>query len=156
MALWNTRSLPACVLALAALSWSAPAWAIAPKQPGGLLEDKAFFRPELYISSASVPLSEVQGALPNRALWDAFLADRPGYVSDVHVFIDPRSGSAVNVIGAHPLIPGTGVGNRVTLASLGRRLGRTVAQVDAAVVGDAVLAFARAHSDIAHRYRHLA
>ena len=146
MALWKTGSLT--LVALAALSWSAPAWAIAPKQPSGLLDEKAFYRPELTISSASVPLAELQGELPNRAAWDSFLAERPGYVSDVHVYIDPRSGAAVNIIGAHPLIPGSGVGNRVTLASLGRRLGRAVTRVDAGVVGDAVLAFARQHEGI--------
>jgi hypothetical protein len=136
------------ILALAALSWSGSAWAVTPKQPGGPLDEKAFFRPELYISSASVPLAEAQGGLANRGLWDAFLAERPGYVSDLHVFIDPRSGAVVNIIGAHPLIPGSGVGNRVTLASLGRRLGRAVPKVDAGVVGDAVLAFARTHQGI--------
>jgi len=147
VALWNTRSLTASLLVLAALS-SAPAWAIAPKQPGAPLEDRAFFKPELYITSASVPLADLKDRVGNRAAWDAFLAQPAGYVSDVHVFLDPRSGSAVNIIGAYPLIPGSGVGNQVTLQALGSRLGRAVRAVDAAVVGDAVLLFARTHQDV--------
>ena len=145
MALRNTRRVTAW--GLASLLCGAPAWAIAPKQPGGL-NDKAFFKPELYISSASVPLADVKDRLPNRLAWSAFLAQPAGYASDVHVFIDPRSGSAVNVIGAFPLIPGSGVGNGVTPEALGRRLGRAVTAVDAGVVGDALLLFVRSHQDI--------
>jgi hypothetical protein len=149
LAPWNPRrSTSAWVLALSAFVGVAPAWAIAPKQPDAPLEDRAFFKPELYISTASVPLADLKDQLPNRAAWRAFLAGRPGYVSDVHVFLDPRSGSAVNIMGAYPLLPGSGVGNRVTLASLGRAIGRVVTRVDEGVVGDAVLTFARAHQDV--------
>jgi trimeric autotransporter adhesin len=145
---WNTRSVPASVLAVAALAWSAPAWAIVPKQPGAPLADRAFFKPELYISSASVPLADLKDRIGNRAAWDAFLAQPEGYASDVHVFLDPRSGSAVSIIGAYPIIPGSGFGNQVTLQTLGGRLGRVVRAVDSAVVADAVLLFARTHQDV--------
>ena len=79
-------------------------------------------------------------SLPNRAAWDAFLQARRAAAGPVAVFIDPRSGAATNIIGRVPLIPGSGVGNRVTLAALGERLGRAVEAVDAAVVADAVAA----------------
>jgi hypothetical protein len=140
--------LSAWVVALSSLVGVAPAWAVAPKQPGAPLEDKAFFKSELYISTASVPLDDLKDQLANRAAWEAFLARRPGYASDVHVFLDPRSGSAVNVMGAYPLLPGSGVGNRVTLESLRRALGHAVMRVDERVVGEAVLVFVRAHQEI--------
>ena len=141
-------ALSAWVVALSSLVGVAPAWAVAPKQPGAPLDDKAFFKPELYISTASVPLEDLKDQLPTRAAWEAFLGQRAGYVSEVKVFLDPRSGSAVNIMGAYPLLPGSGVGNEVTLESLGRSLGRKVARVDARVVGDAVLAFVRAHQPV--------
>jgi hypothetical protein len=148
VALWNSRSVTTGILALAALSWSGSAWAVTPKQPGAPLEDRAFFKPELYISSASVPLAHLKDQVQNRGAWNAFLAQPTGYVSDVHVFLDPRSGAAVNIIGAFPLIPGSGVGNQVTPDALGRRLGRAIGTVDAAVVRDALLAFVRSHQDV--------
>jgi hypothetical protein len=112
------------------------------------LDDRAFFKPELYVSTASVPLEDLKDQLPNRAAWVAFLGQRAGYVSEVKVFLDHRSGSAVNIMGAYPLLPGSGVGNQVTLESLGSSLGREVARVDARVVGEAVLAFVRAHQAV--------
>jgi hypothetical protein len=131
-----------------ALVSAAPARAVAPKQPGAPLEDRAFFKPELYITSASVPLQDVKDQLQNRAAWEAFLEQRPGYASEVKVFLDPRSGAAVNIVGAYPLLPGSGVGNQVTLAGLGRSLGRAVTAVDERAVADAVLLFVRSHRDL--------
>jgi trimeric autotransporter adhesin len=121
------------------------AWAADPKESKTQLDGKAFFRPELYLSTSHVPLDEILPQLPNREAWEAFLgrqldaAGRPKF----HVFIDPRSGAATNLMGPQPLIPGNGVGNRVTLKSLGLRLGREVEAVDSAVVGSAVLAVAK-------------
>jgi trimeric autotransporter adhesin len=124
------------------------AGAAVPKQDYAFLDHKAFFRPELYISSTQSPLADIIDQLPNRAALEAFTARRAADGSTFHVFIDPRSGAAVNVMGAVPLIPGRGVGNRVTLESLGTRLGRTVEAVDAAAVGDAVLAYVNANRDV--------
>ncbi len=117
-------------------SLASQAIAAVPKEPASSLEGKAFVRPELSISTVNVPLADVVAQLPNRQAWDARLRE-PGPAP--YVFIDPRSGTATNIVEAVPMIPGPGVGNRVTLDSLGRRLGRTVAVVDASAVADAVL-----------------
>ncbi len=130
---------------LAAVSASA----FEPKQSNAFLDGKEFFAPELYLSNANVPLERVLGDLPNRGAWEQYLRESAvdGALAG-RVFIDPRSGAATNIIGAFPLIPGRGVGNQVTLASLGQALGRSISEVDAAVVGDAALAFVRAHADL--------
>src|SRR5262249_5094090 len=106
------------------------------------------FKPELTISSSSVALDNIKDELVNRSAWDAFLQDRAGYATDVIVYVDPRSGSAVNIMGAYPLIPGTGFGNHVTLESLSRSIGRPVASVDEDAVGRAVMGFVRSHADV--------
>ena len=61
----------------------------------------------------------------------------------VRAYIDPRSGTATNLIGAFPLLPGRGVGNRVRVDDLGTRVGYAVREVDRQVVADAALAFVR-------------
>ncbi|HEY9422354.1 MAG TPA: hypothetical protein VIW92_13130, partial [Thermoanaerobaculia bacterium] len=43
------------------------AGAIEPKPPGSHLDQKEFFKPELYISSSQVPVEEIAGRLPNQA-----------------------------------------------------------------------------------------
>jgi hypothetical protein len=126
----------ACVLAV-------PAWATQPKEPVRNLDFKAFFLPELYISSSHADLEEVIAALPNREAWESFLAGpREGFANpaELKVWIDPRSGAATNILGAYPLIPGSGVGNRLTTDGL--RLGALRAEgVDARVVAAAVRGF---------------
>lgn len=124
--------------ALAALA-ARPAPALVPEKGTGDLAAKEFFAPELAISSANVPLAEIRSQLPSRAAWDAFAPGPPPF----SVFIDPRSGAATNLLESVPLLPGTGVRNRVTLDDLGRRVGRTVPAVDPAAVRDAVLAHVR-------------
>ena len=128
---------------------SVPAGALTtPKESSSFLEQKAFFRPELYISSTQAPLSEIVDRLPNRAALEAFAARPAADGSPMHVFIDPRSGAAVNLMGAVPLIPGRGVGNHVTLATLGAALGRNVEAVDEAVVAEATRAFIDQYRDV--------
>jgi hypothetical protein len=136
-------------LGLALSLGTAPAHALTtPKESSTLLEQKAFFRPELYISSSQAPLAEILDRLPNRAALEAFAARPAADGSPMHVFIDPRSGAAVNLMGAVPLIPGRGVGNRVTLASLGAALGRNVEAVDEAAVAEATRAFIGQYRDV--------
>jgi hypothetical protein len=130
------------------------AWALDPKDGGSYLDQKAFFKPELYISSSQYPIEQVLAALPNRAAWEAYLAAEERAAAGAQgrsvplAFIDPRSGAATNLIGAFPLIPGRGVGNELQLADLSVRLGREVKALDSRAVGDAVLAFVRAHRDL--------
>jgi hypothetical protein len=118
---------------------SSPAGAIVPEAGTSELAAKEFFAAELAITTANVPLAEIRSQLPNRAAWEAFLFAGPS----VQAFIDPRSGAATNIIESVPLLPGTGVGNRATLADVGRRLGRAVTSVDAEVVAEAVMAHVR-------------
>ncbi len=137
----NSRKL----LVIFGLLWfltSDPTSAFEPKGLGDDLSRKEFFKPELYISSSHEPLAEILGSLPNRQAWEGFLAARE---PEVGAFIDPRSGAATNLVGAFPLTPGSGVGNRVTLDELAARIGRPVQAVDEAAVGEAVLAFVREH-----------
>ena len=49
-----------------------PSWAANPKQPATPLDEKAFFRPDLYISTAHAPLEDVLPQLSNRAAWERF------------------------------------------------------------------------------------
>ena len=126
-----------------------PAHALTRKtSPSTLLEQKEFSRPELYISTSQSPLAEIVDRLPNRAALLAFAARTAGDGAPMHVFIDPRSGAAVNLMGPVPLIPGRGVGNHVTLLSLGAALGKEVGQVDEAVVAEAARAFVEQYKDV--------
>src|SRR5262249_48321662 len=114
------------------------------------LDEKAFVRPELKLSTSHVPLDEVLSALPNRAAWEELLAGSgsargPRNPGRLVVYLDPRSGAAANILGAFPLLPGKGGGNRVTLASLGDGLGRRVDKVDGRTVGEVFRRFAMRH-----------
>ncbi len=131
-------------IGLGVLAAASPAFAVQPRTADGLAH-KEFFRPELYISVSHEDLDKVITALPNKAAWESFVAGRSGAV---RVYIDPRSGAATNIIGATPLLPGSGVGNNVTLGTLSRQLGRNVEQVDQEVVAAAVLGYVRAHQDV--------
>jgi len=116
---------------------------------GSDLSSRAFFKPELYISTANLPLEEVLPQLPNQAAWESFQAQNPDKgAGPVRAFIDPRSGTATNILGAFPLIPGDGVGNAITLADLDRRIGyRAGNGVSADAVLAAVLDFVRGHRE---------
>ncbi len=143
------RMVRGAALVGALLAFGASAWAFEPKA-GGALESREFFLPELYVSSSQVPVEEVLDQLPNRGAWGRFIAERgegPEHLR-VSAFIDPRSGAATNLVSSFPLIPGNGLGNQLTLQSLGARLGRAVEAVDARVVAEATLAFVREHQDV--------
>ncbi len=142
----HTRRLRAGLAgALCAVALSA--WAVVPKPADGNLDAREFFLPELYLSSSHAPLQDVLEQLPNKAVWERFsLRDAAG--QDVHVFIDPRSGAASNVMGVFPLLPGTGTANRVSVQDVSRRVGRAVPAVDARVVAEAAHAFVSEHKDL--------
>jgi trimeric autotransporter adhesin len=129
-------------IAIACLLTAAPSRAAQPKEPARAIDYKAFFAPELAITSSHAELRQALPTLANRAAWESFLAgSRDGFVNpaDVSVWIDPRSGAAVNILGAYPLIPGNGFGNAVTLQSLG------ATSVDARVVESALRGFVDRH-----------
>ena len=141
-------SVPRVFIAMAlAFAFSIRAEAAQPKERATDLDRKAFFKPELSISTSHAPLADVLPRLTNRATWEAFLAgsgDDPRRPR-LKAWLDPRSGAATNLMEAFPLIPGTGVGNRITLQDLSRGLGRPVTNVDEQVVAEAVRRFAMLH-----------
>ncbi len=114
----------------------------------GLLQSREFVAPELIVGSRNVPLAEISRELPNRGAWEAFEAEHAASGEALHVFIDPRSGAATNIMASTPLLPGDGRGNRVTLAELSARLGRAVTHVDAAVVAQAARRFVIERADL--------
>jgi trimeric autotransporter adhesin len=129
------------LIACLALCLSAASWAIVPPESNpNSLSERAFFKPELYIPITNVPLDEVQAQMSATSLraWDDFFA-RHG--KDINVFLDPRTGAVTSIQGGFPMIPGTGVGNSVTLSSMQAQLGRAVSQVDEATVGDLIVKF---------------
>ena len=155
----SCRSVRVSVCALlAAVVVAGGALALEPKDSGSYLDQKEFFKPELYISSSQEPLEGIINRLPNRARWQTYLAAHEemelataaaGAPSRVpKAFIDPRSGAATSLIGSFPLIPGRGAGNHVKLAELGMRLGRDVQRVDPKTVADLVQAFVHDHADV--------
>jgi hypothetical protein len=124
------------LLALALGLAGSAAFAAEQKQPMTVLDDKAFFKPDLYISSSTVPLDSVLAQLPNRARWEQFSAgDRAGWANpaDIVVYIDPRSGAASSMVGAFPLIPGNGFGNNIKALGPARDDANTAAGVERAV-----------------------
>ncbi|WP_224245000.1 endopeptidase [Hyalangium gracile] len=133
----HTMKLIACL----ALLIAATSQAIVPPESGpSSLSSKAFFKPELYLPIINTPLKEAQARMSslNASAWSDFFA-RNG--RDFNVYVDLRTGSASSIQGVIPLIPGTGTGNTVSLSSLRQQLGRPVAKVDAAVVGDLIVKF---------------
>src|SRR4029079_6240366 len=121
---WGMPLLITCSLMTTA------AWAARPKDPQTELDQKAFFRPELYISSKNVALQDALSELQNRSAWESYFAARGEDVAAgrTPVYIDPRGGAVSNLISAVPMIPGNGVGNHITIAR----------KVDEAVVERAV------------------
>ena len=119
--------------------------ALEPKDSGADLDQKEFFKPELYISSSHRSVEDALPDLPNQAAWRSFLAARDDAGDSVRAFIDPRSGAATSLVGAFPLLPGRGAGNQVTAADLATRIGRPVQAVDGRAVADAALGFVREH-----------
>ena len=143
------RGLPILTLMTLLLWVAGPAWTLQPKfQPPGVptgLHQKEFFRPELYLSMSHERLPDLIDQLPNRLAWEQFFQR---YGRDFHVYIDPRSGTPSNIIGHIPMIPGTGVGNALTLEDVSKALGRPVSAVDEKVVADLIVKFIRDNQDV--------
>ena len=126
---------------------TAPATAFDRPNVSGLAS-RAFHLPELSISSRNAALDEVLAELPNRTAWEALARERAGAGLDVQAFIDPRSGTATNIIGAFPLIPGSGAGNQVSADDISTHLGRALEQVDANTVAELAGRFLERHHDV--------
>jgi hypothetical protein len=131
------------------LLWTTQALALDPPSPrtGGSLASQAFFKPELSLPSGHLPLQQALPAMSRdsaRAWDDFFTRNGKGF----EVYVDRVTGAATNIQGAIPLIPGDGVGNRLTLSGVGQQLGRSVGKVDEAVVAGLLLKFVQANHEV--------
>jgi trimeric autotransporter adhesin len=145
----TSRRRVGLLAALLTIAVAGSVWAVNPKEPESYLDHKAFSKPELYISSSQEPVEEVISQLPNKKAWDDYQKARQNKSKEkVKAFVDPRSGTATNLMPTEPLLPGRGVGNEVTLEELGAKIGKRLTKLDAVAVGDAVLAFVRDYKDI--------
>src|SRR5688572_11519273 len=81
-------------------------WAAQPKTPSTNLDHKAFFKPELSISTAHEPLEAALTQLANRGAWETLLTQRGDDPRRprLKAWLDRRSGAATNVMEAVPLI----------------------------------------------------
>ena len=141
----NRLALAIRLLALAFLAGSAgTATAIEPtKSQANTLASKEFFKPELHISSANLPLEQTIGTLANKDAWARFAAA----YGQPQVYLDPRSGAATSIVTRIPLIPGRGEGNTLKLEDVGRSLGQKVDQISPKVVADLVQKFVGVNSE---------
>jgi trimeric autotransporter adhesin len=126
---------------VALLLAAATAGAFEPAESKSAIGQRAFFLPELYISTSNVPVANVLDQLPNKAAWNQLLTANKGAAAGVAGYIEPRSGAASSIIGVFPLLPG--LGNSLTLGDVSSKLGRPVGAVNEAVVADLVAAFVR-------------
>jgi len=133
----RTRVASILVIAGMLLLW-VMTWSSVPKQSKTSLDEKAFAKPEMKISTANVPLREVMSLLPNNRSWAGFLAEQG---AETEGYIDPRSGTPSSIMLSVPLIPGNGKNNRLTLDELARTIGRPVSEVEPGVVKEAVKKF---------------
>lgn len=125
---------------LSALTWtSPPRLAVVPPPV------TAYSEPELRINTATVPLALVKDGLSNAFKWSRFEEQQ---ASGFAAYVDPRSGTAANIITSTPLIPGTGSGNDVTLEGLGSRLGRPVEEITPQVVREAVETYVKENINV--------
>src|SRR5437773_700088 len=121
--------------ALAAFASAAPALAFAPRETqANQLAGKEFFQPELHLSSSNLGLQEALTRVANGGVWSRFLNDQGG---DVQVYLDPRSGTPSSIVLHSPIIPGTGAGNRLTMADVDESLGQSLRSIDAGIVAGA-------------------
>ena len=121
------------------------AGAFQPKNQKTDLNQKEFFLPELHLSSTQVSLLDIAGQLNNKKAWDRFYAKNG---ADFSVYFDPRSGIPINIMGHIPIIPGTGLGNRITTASIAQKLKKPVKEVTADVVASLFSKFISENNDV--------
>jgi trimeric autotransporter adhesin len=153
---WNSsarwRGKPALLAGFLGIALCTAMWAMEPKESPSYLDQKAFFKPELYITSSHVPVDQVLDRLPNRSAWAKYFEAQEKAVGPtgeiLRPFLDPRSGATTNLIGSFPLLPGRGAGNHVQLADLAKSLGHPIKKLDPGTVGEAVLAFIRQNGSL--------
>ena len=99
----------------------------------------------VHVSSINVPYVKIATQMPNADQWQSFFTQ---FSAPRFVFIDPRSGAPTNILLSYPIIPGTGKGNRLTLAALQRGLGENIKEITPAVVDRLMRRFLVRHQDI--------
>jgi hypothetical protein len=109
------------------------------------LSQGEFVDPRLIISTGALRLDDALKQLSNASAWQDFkdLHARP-----IAVSIDPRSGTPMSIATSDPLIPGTGMDNKLSLSDLELSLGYTVKGITASVVGDRVKQYVLSHADV--------
>lgn len=138
MIYYNFRSFVLLILL------TSPLFAFQPPAKETDIARKAFSLPELYLSNMALPLSPGL-ALTNRDALNGFVQH---YGSQTTVYLDPRSGAAMNLVTSIPMIPGDGKGNHVALSGIARMLRRPVKSIDSLVVGDLFLNFVKQNHDV--------
>ena len=108
-------------------------FAFQPKNDKNDLTQKEFFLPELYIGNKAVTRAEIDSQLKNKDALNTFVGK---YGSETVIWLDPRSGNAMSIIGAIPLIPGKGAGNHLSIESISNQLGKQVAEITPQIVGE--------------------
>jgi len=114
------------------------------KDKKNYLEQKEFRQEELYISQSNVAIGDLINQLPNGESWRLFLKQNEGS----YVYIDPRSGRPSSIVSAIPIIPGSGVGNRITFEDISRRLGYEVKEITEVEVKLLVKDFLKDYSEL--------
>src|SRR5262245_34180371 len=143
---FRSPSAPAALVAAVGALVPAIALALDATRSPAPLAARAFSRPELTLSITHIPAGSRESAayLPPRArAWSALLNITGPSAS---IYLDPRSGIPASIIAAVPMVPGDGVGNTLTLASVGTSLGRPASAVDSALVAEAVRRFVSRHA----------
>ncbi len=121
------RAVRAALAAALLLSAAASRAAIAPE--GDPVGSRATGHPDLFVASVHLPIAELSGALAASLRASlAALSVNP----DLAAF-DVRAGRFGSLVAKIPLVPGPGVGNRLTWAALGRLAPATDAAYRAAV-----------------------
>ena len=130
-------ALAAALFLSAAASWAA----IAPE--GDPVASRATGHPDLFVASVHLPIAELSGPLAATLRASLFtLSVNP----DLAAF-DVRAGRFGSLVAKIPLVPGPGVGNRLTWAALGRLAPTTDAAYRAAV-GQAFRAWLQANAAV--------
>ena len=117
---------------VALLLAAATAGAFEPAENKSAIGQKAFFLPELYITTSNAPVASVIDQLPNRAAWNQLLAANKGAAARVTGFIEPALGHRHEHHRRLPAAARQRRGQLVTLERLRPRLGRPVTPVDEA------------------------
>ncbi len=108
------------------------------------LEKLEFRIEEFAIGSYQYALEEVINQLPNKDAWNNFASK----IDHVIIYIDPRSGRPDSIIYPHPIIPGTGDKNNITLGHLTVKLGYNVTEVTSDVIKDLLLRHIREYNSL--------